>query len=628
LDEDFRVMAMQGFAPFLATGEPSDVQVAPEGPPVSDQPPPTPVPPASAVPSSPLQSVLLQTLQQPSGPSVPAGPPTHDLAGLLQQLLPLALTMAHGGNPGTQGAFMQGYAHSQSLRQQQAQQQQAAKEKQANIQRLFVDDAMKQLGQIAQNTDLQTWTAERDKFARTFQQLYGGDPSVITNTATYPTNAIAVQHQRAAQARLDAIDKRYPNLLAENPNAVNLHVSAPELGPGPHTYGDLLNVAQVGLSDPVTDAPIVPGTPDAKPVSDMDRDIQAGIDVQNEQRKAAGQPPMSRLEKSQFRLDFQKRQNAPPPNKPGTIEDWVANARTMAVQANQGQPLTPEQQQTTDAAALEAFKKAQRDPNADAQTAALKAMQLSIEQQRLSTLQQQGQPVTIADNSKEYRIAQDLAYGKLTFSQFRSMLTSRGGGTNATALKMAIYDKAGELNPNFNPAQFEMGYRFASDPATQRALVYIDTALPQIDKIMTASQGLNKFDAPAINGLLNKVGFQIGGKQITDVQQLQHLLGPEIGLAMGAGALSDMRQQAGIDATNLNLSGPNFLDTMGRMQNFLAGRKQMLLRQMGIYGQPGANPANPAATGTVKMKAPNGQISPVPADQVEHYKSLGAVVVP
>ena len=28
--------------------------------------------------------------------------------------------------------------------------------------------------------------------------------------------------------------------------------------------------------------------------------------------------------------------------------------------------------------------------------------------------------------------------------------------------------------------------------------------------------------------------------------------------------------------------------------------------------------------GTVKMKAPNGQIKDVPADQVEHYKSKGA----
>jgi len=33
------------------------------------------------------------------------------------------------------------------------------------------------------------------------------------------------------------------------------------------------------------------------------------------------------------------------------------------------------------------------------------------------------------------------------------------------------------------------------------------------------------------------------------------------------------------------------------------------------------------ASGTVNMKSPNGQIKPVPADQVDHYKALGATVV-
>src|SRR5262249_33627828 len=32
-------------------------------------------------------------------------------------------------------------------------------------------------------------------------------------------------------------------------------------------------------------------------------------------------------------------------------------------------------------------------------------------------------------------------------------------------------------------------------------------------------------------------------------------------------------------------------------------------------------------TGPVKMRAPDGTVQPVPADQVEHYKALGAVVV-
>lgn len=53
-----------------------------------------------------------------------------------------------------------------------------------------------------------------------------------------------------------------------------------------------------------------------------------------------------------------------------------------------------------------------------------------------------------------------------------------------------------------------------------------------------------------------------------------------------------------------------------------ADMKWALMRQLA------AVPAGPGvASGTVRMKAPNGQESDVPANQVEHYKSLGAVEV-
>lgn len=44
-------------------------------------------------------------------------------------------------------------------------------------------------------------------------------------------------------------------------------------------------------------------------------------------------------------------------------------------------------------------------------------------------------------------------------------------------------------------------------------------------------------------------------------------------------------------------------------------------------GAQGGGPAQSGAPSTVKMKAPNGQVSDVPSDQVEHYKSKGAVLV-
>ncbi len=63
----------------------------------------------------------------------------------------------------------------------------------------------------------------------------------------------------------------------------------------------------------------------------------------------------------------------------------------------------------------------------------------------------------------------------------------------------------------------------------------------------------------------------------------------------------------------------------------LANRKESLYgeRQKLIGRISGKQPlsAPPATGGTVQMRAPNGQVGPVPTDQVEHYKQRGATVV-
>ncbi len=69
----------------------------------------------------------------------------------------------------------------------------------------------------------------------------------------------------------------------------------------------------------------------------------------------------------------------------------------------------------------------------------------------------------------------------------------------------------------------------------------------------------------------------------------------------------------------------------GTLREFRAQRNPLAdgAKKYGYKVNPEAEatgmPAVPGAT--VNMRAPNGQISPVPADQVEHYKARGAVVV-
>ncbi len=69
---------------------------------------------------------------------------------------------------------------------------------------------------------------------------------------------------------------------------------------------------------------------------------------------------------------------------------------------------------------------------------------------------------------------------------------------------------------------------------------------------------------------------------------------------------------------------PLIKDKLKAMRDVLTDTRNTVLQD---ERKSGVVPPPPGSSGTVNMKAPNGQVSPVPADQVEHYKSLGATVV-
>jgi hypothetical protein len=194
-----------------------------------------------------------------------------------------------------------------------------------------------------------------------------------------------------------------------------------------------------------------------------------------------------------------------------------------------------------------------------------------------------------------YRTAQDVAYGKLTFSQLRTLLAGMRGGT-AAAQKIAFYDKAREINPNFNPAAFEMGYKYAGNPKTQNTLVSIDNALANFDKAVELSNALDRTDYPSVNKLLAAGKFQLGGKPVTNVQQFQTILGDDIALAIGQGAPSDYKTKLAQSLLNNNLSKDNLISTLKQAGEFLQNRKTAILRQEGPYGEKDFNPSANAPT--------------------------------
>jgi hypothetical protein len=211
----------------------------------------------------------------------------------------------------------------------------------------------------------------------------------------------------------------------------------------------------------------------------------------------------------------------------------------------------------------------------------------------------------IETDSKEFRIAQDLAYGKLSFADFTRLYPSRSGAS--AQLRASLYDKARELNPGFDPTQFEIGRKFAMNPQMRQRLIAIDGLMPVIDKIEAVAAQVGNGDVTKFNELLNAAKLQVSNKPVANMHQLQILLGDEVGMALGLGSGSDLKTKLGLDLVNPNLSASTFADTMSTLRDVLGSRRQNLVGSMGIYapGAPGAQP--PAGGGAVTVTSPSGK---------------------
>jgi hypothetical protein len=200
---------------------------------------------------------------------------------------------------------------------------------------------------------------------------------------------------------------------------------------------------------------------------------------------------------------------------------------------------------------------------------------------------------TVTLSPGEEKIAGDLAYGGLPFSDFNGMYSSRN--PQGQARKEAIYAKAKDLNPSFSPAEYETGLKLYGNPQMRQRMVAIDALGPAIDKAIALSKNLPaNTDLPTVNRLIQGAGFQIGNRTVTSLNQLQTLLGDEAGLALGVGTGSDMKTQLGLDLVNTKLGTPQFIDTMNQLRSLLGNRRDLLLGTMGPYGKGNTGgPPNP-----------------------------------
>jgi hypothetical protein len=204
--------------------------------------------------------------------------------------------------------------------------------------------------------------------------------------------------------------------------------------------------------------------------------------------------------------------------------------------------------------------------------------------------------IQIKAGTKEYRVAQDLAYGRLTMAQFRSLYSySRDVG-----MRTAIYELAGELNPAFNPAAFEMGYTLAKNPKVQQQLASMDNVREAVPDLLAASDAAKRSGITALNSYTSPIRVAIGSRTFSNLRIARTAFADELSGALGFGSATDMSRQMGFDMTDPNLSPENFRSGIQDIViPFVERKRATLLKQMGPYGQPGVNPA---AEAPVKQK--------------------------
>ena len=256
-------------------------------------------------------------------------------------------------------------------------------------------------------------------------------------------------------------------------------------------------------------------------------------------------------------------------------QDAIKNAQSLAqtaIQNGQGDlaakisaldPSSPTYR--TDLAALES----QFKPDA------LKALQITQAELNIAKTRQDiaNNNISIdgsAGSSSINNDVQAILEGRNTMYNIRQTM----GRTNKAAQYMqAVRDQITNIDPNFDFIASDAGGKSVSTSYVQKATGAINTVLPNIEKIVQLSDQVNRIGIKGVDALLQKGGTQINNQQVANFHEAQKLIADEIGVALGAGTVSDMKLQLGFDVTDPSVSQEVFASNMALVKEFLLNRK-------------------------------------------------------
>lgn len=229
---------------------------------------------------------------------------------------------------------------------------------------------------------------------------------------------------------------------------------------------------------------------------------------------------------------------------------------------------------------------------------------------------------------------------------YRSPMPPQGRNN---ARNNAIRDWVNKIDPTYDETTFPARNKILTEyvkSAGNGPIGAINTALGHLGELNEAAKALDKNDVPLLHSIASKVGAAVGDDAATTYTSILHRVGPEMTSAYVQGGGGQAERGANEEDFAVSKGQKQILSNIGESAKLLRSKMSSLENNWNQTFRPANDNQKfenrfitpqakatlnavsaQAPGGTVMMKAPNGQTKAVPADQVDHYKSLGAVPV-
>lgn len=177
--------------------------------------------------------------------------------------------------------------------------------------------------------------------------------------------------------------------------------------------------------------------------------------------------------------------------------------------------------------------------------------------------------------------AEDVLSGRNTLFNIRQTM---GRSDKAAKYMLDLRNQIRSKDNTFDFVSSDAGGKFVSSTYFQRATASIDAVIPNVDKIVDLSNQVDRLGVKGVDSLLQKGAIQIGNEKVSNFHEAQKLIADEIGVALGAGTVSDMKLQLGFDVTDTSVKPEVFASNMKLVKEFILNRKAGLNQQR--YSSP------------------------------------------